>query len=171
MVTEGELAPDFTLPNESGQPVTLSELRGKPVVLYFYPKDNTSGLYDAGVRIRDAWSEFEARGRGRARRLTRRRRLAREVQGAATGCRSPCSPTRSTPSPRRYGVWAREVALRAHLYGHRPLDLRDRRRRQGHQGDAKRAARDARRRRARGSRGLRPLYRRARRRFSPRCSQ
>ena len=62
MVTEGELAPDFTLPGDSGEPVTLSELRGKPVVLYFYPKNNTSGCTTQACGIRDAWSEFEASG-------------------------------------------------------------------------------------------------------------
>jgi len=36
-------APDFTLPNQDGEPVTLSTLRGKPVVLYFYPKADTPG--------------------------------------------------------------------------------------------------------------------------------
>jgi thioredoxin-dependent peroxiredoxin len=41
MVLEGELAPDFTLLSDSGDEVTLSSLRGRPVVLYFYPKDDT----------------------------------------------------------------------------------------------------------------------------------
>jgi peroxiredoxin Q/BCP len=62
VVTEGELAPDFTLPSDSGEPVTLSELRGKPVVLYFYPRDNTSGCTTQACGIRDAWSEFEEAG-------------------------------------------------------------------------------------------------------------
>ena len=43
MLQEGTLAPDFTLPDKDGNPVTLSSLRGKKVVLYFYPKDNTPG--------------------------------------------------------------------------------------------------------------------------------
>lgn len=42
MVSEGETAPDFTLESESGEPIRLSSFRGKTVVLYFYPKDNTS---------------------------------------------------------------------------------------------------------------------------------
>jgi peroxiredoxin Q/BCP len=62
VVTEGESAPDFTLPSDTGEPVTLSEFRGKPVVLYFYPKDNTSGCTTQACGIRDAWSEFEAAG-------------------------------------------------------------------------------------------------------------
>jgi peroxiredoxin Q/BCP len=42
--------------------VRLSELRGKPVVLYFYPKDNTAGCTKQACGIRDAWSEFERAG-------------------------------------------------------------------------------------------------------------
>ena len=38
MVAEGDTAPDFTLPDQDGREVTLSDLRGRPVVLYFYPK-------------------------------------------------------------------------------------------------------------------------------------
>ena len=43
MVEEGKAAPDFELVNDSGETVTLSSLRGRPVVLYFYPKDDTPG--------------------------------------------------------------------------------------------------------------------------------
>lgn len=43
MIEEGTTAPDFTLPNQDDEKVTLSELRGRPVVLYFYPKADTPG--------------------------------------------------------------------------------------------------------------------------------
>ena len=43
MIEEGAEAPDFTLPDQDGEEVTLSSLRGKPVVLYSYPKADTSG--------------------------------------------------------------------------------------------------------------------------------
>ncbi len=43
MVTIGEMAPDFTLPDPDGNPVSLSDLRGRRVILYFYPKAMTSG--------------------------------------------------------------------------------------------------------------------------------
>jgi thioredoxin-dependent peroxiredoxin len=62
VVEEGKLAPDFELLSDSGETVTLSSFRGKPVVLYFYPKDNTSGCTTQACGIRDAWSEFEAAG-------------------------------------------------------------------------------------------------------------
>ena len=43
MIEEGTEAPDFTLPDQDGEDVTLSDLRGRPVVLYFYPKADTTG--------------------------------------------------------------------------------------------------------------------------------
>jgi peroxiredoxin Q/BCP len=43
MLAEGQLAPDFTLPTDEGKPLTLSSLRGRYVVLFFYPKDDTPG--------------------------------------------------------------------------------------------------------------------------------
>jgi thioredoxin-dependent peroxiredoxin len=43
MIAPDDIAPDFTLPDQEGRPVTLSELRGQKVVVYFYPKAETSG--------------------------------------------------------------------------------------------------------------------------------
>lgn len=43
MLTEGDLAPDFTLPDDQGRPVRLSAFRGRPVVLWFYVRDFTPG--------------------------------------------------------------------------------------------------------------------------------
>jgi thioredoxin-dependent peroxiredoxin len=59
VVTEGEKAPDFTLENDAGDTVSLSDFRGKPVVLYFYPKDDTPGCTAQACGIRDAYDEFE----------------------------------------------------------------------------------------------------------------
>jgi thioredoxin-dependent peroxiredoxin len=61
-VREGEPAPDFTLTDDHGEEVTLSSLRGKPVVLYFYPKDDTPGCTAQACGIRDAYGEFERAG-------------------------------------------------------------------------------------------------------------
>jgi peroxiredoxin Q/BCP len=52
-VEEGKPAPDFTLPDQDGKPVTLSEQRGKWVVLYFYPKDDTPGCTKEACSFRD----------------------------------------------------------------------------------------------------------------------
>ncbi len=62
MVEEGTLAPDFTLPSDTGEAVTLSALRGRPVVLYFYPRDDTPGCTRQACGVRDAWGEITATG-------------------------------------------------------------------------------------------------------------
>ncbi len=62
MVEEGKPAPDFELTSDSGERVKLSDLRGKPVVLYFYPKDDTSGCTKQACGLRDAYDTFENRG-------------------------------------------------------------------------------------------------------------
>jgi thioredoxin-dependent peroxiredoxin len=62
MIAEGQEAPDFELTSDTGETVRLSELRGKPVVLYFYPKDDTPGCTTQACGIRDAYGEFERAG-------------------------------------------------------------------------------------------------------------
>jgi peroxiredoxin Q/BCP len=62
MVEEGAPAPDFTLTADSGEAVTLSSLRGKPIVLYFYPKDDTPGCTAQACGIRDSYDAFGERG-------------------------------------------------------------------------------------------------------------
>ena len=62
MLTEGDTAPDFTLESDAGEQVSLSGLRGKPVVLYFYPKDDTPGCTRQACGIRDAWGDFQKAG-------------------------------------------------------------------------------------------------------------
>ena len=62
MIEEGRPAPDFTLDSDAGEPVTLSSLRGAPVVLYFYPKDDTPGCTAQACAIRDAWAAYAERG-------------------------------------------------------------------------------------------------------------
>ncbi|MDN5351291.1 MAG: thioredoxin-dependent peroxiredoxin [Clostridiales bacterium] len=51
-------APDFTLPDKDGHPVTLSDFRGKKVVLYFYPKDNTPGCTKQACAFAEAYDAF-----------------------------------------------------------------------------------------------------------------
>lgn len=60
MPTVGDLAPDFTLPTDSGEELTLSSLRGRPVVLYFYPKDDTSGCTTEACEFRDLVPRFDS---------------------------------------------------------------------------------------------------------------
>jgi peroxiredoxin Q/BCP len=62
VVEEGKPAPDFELASDTGERIRLSGLQGKPVVLYFYPKDDTPGCTRQACDIRDAWGEFEQAG-------------------------------------------------------------------------------------------------------------
>jgi peroxiredoxin Q/BCP len=62
MVEEGKAAPDFELQSDAGETIKLSDLRGKPVVLYFYPKDDTPGCTAQACGIRDAYGEFQQAG-------------------------------------------------------------------------------------------------------------
>jgi len=62
VINEGDQAPDFTLQSDTGTDVTLSSLRGRPVVLYFYPRDDTPGCTKQACGIRDVYGEFERAG-------------------------------------------------------------------------------------------------------------
>ena len=58
----GDTAPDFTLPSQKGSPVSLRDLRGKAVVLYFYPKDDTPGCTTESCAFRDQYEVFKTSG-------------------------------------------------------------------------------------------------------------
>ncbi|WP_047152385.1 thioredoxin-dependent thiol peroxidase [Aneurinibacillus tyrosinisolvens] len=60
-LTVGQAAPDFTLPASNGEEVSLHDFRGKNVVLYFYPKDNTPGCTKESCDFRDNAGQFEAK--------------------------------------------------------------------------------------------------------------
>ena len=60
-LTVGDLAPDFSLPDAQGQVISLADLRGKVVVLYFYPRDNTPGCTQEACAFRDAYADFAGR--------------------------------------------------------------------------------------------------------------
>jgi thioredoxin-dependent peroxiredoxin len=62
MLNVGDPAPDFTLQNDAGENVKLSSLRGKPVILYWYPRDDTPGCTKEACSIRDAYGEFQRAG-------------------------------------------------------------------------------------------------------------
>jgi thioredoxin-dependent peroxiredoxin len=62
VVEEGKPAPEFELRDEEGEPVSLASLRGRPVVLYFYPKDDTPGCTTQACGLRDAYAQFRERG-------------------------------------------------------------------------------------------------------------
>jgi peroxiredoxin Q/BCP len=62
VIEPGDTAPDFELPDQDGQPVTLSSLRGQPVVLYFYPKADTPGCTTQACGVRDHLADYEQAG-------------------------------------------------------------------------------------------------------------
>ena len=61
-IDAGIKAPDFTLPDENGENVTLSAFRGQKVILYFYPKDDTPGCTTEACHFRDDYAEYEKLG-------------------------------------------------------------------------------------------------------------
>ena len=62
MLKRGNKAPAFSLPADSGETISLKDLKGKPVVLYFYPKDDTSGCTVEACEFRDSWREVRQSG-------------------------------------------------------------------------------------------------------------
>ncbi len=62
MLNEGDDAPDFTTKNQNGEDVKLSDYKGKRVVLYFYPKDDTPGCTKEACSLRDSFDVFEEKG-------------------------------------------------------------------------------------------------------------
>ena len=62
MIAPGQPAPDFTLPDQEGEPVRLSDLRGRTVVLYFYPKADTPGCTQQACGVREHRADYDAAG-------------------------------------------------------------------------------------------------------------
>ncbi|MBO6837630.1 MAG: thioredoxin-dependent thiol peroxidase [Alphaproteobacteria bacterium] len=61
-LSEGDTAPDFTMPTDGGGTIRLSDLKGKPVILYFYPKDDTPGCTKEACGFRDSLPDFSGAG-------------------------------------------------------------------------------------------------------------
>jgi len=61
-IVEGKSAPDFTLNDASGKPVSLKDFGGKNLILYFYPKDDTPGCTKEACGFRDGWSDLKKAG-------------------------------------------------------------------------------------------------------------
>ena len=150
MIEEGTEAPDFELTSDDGSTVRLSDLRGKPVVLYFYPKDDTPGCTTQACGIRDAWGDFE--------------RAGAVVLGVSPDDEQshvkfkakydlPFTLLADTDhkTADEYGVWGEKTYAGKTYDGRLPLHVRDRRRRQRRQGATRREAGHPRRRRAGGA--------------------
>jgi len=61
-LTQGDMAPDFTLPTDGSGSVSLASLRGKPVVVFFYPKDDTSGCTEEAIAFSQKKGDFDKLG-------------------------------------------------------------------------------------------------------------
>lgn len=59
-IIEGQAAPDFTLPNQDGESVSLSDYKGKRVIVYFYPRDNTPGCTKQAIGFTELYDQFQA---------------------------------------------------------------------------------------------------------------
>lgn len=106
----GQPAPDFTLRDENNQPVTLSQLRGQPVVLFFYPLDFSPVCTTEMCTVRDDYSDFEATGArvfGISRDSVYAHRAFKESQGLKQTLLSDMSGTVA----RQYGVWNEQANL------------------------------------------------------------
>ena len=153
MVEEGKPAPDFELTSDSGDTVKLSDLRGKPVVLYFYPKDDTPGCTTQACAIRDSYDDFAERGAvvlGVSPDTETSHVKFKEKYGLPFTLLA--DPEHEVAE--KYGDVGRAEELRQDVHGHRALDVPDRQRGARREGDAAREARHARRAGARGAAGL-----------------
>ena len=91
-VEVGDKAPDFTLPADGGGEVSLKALKGKPVVLYFYPKDDTSGCTAEACAFRDTLPDF-SKVKAQVIGISRD-----SVSATTSSSRSTSSPSRSLPT-------------------------------------------------------------------------
>ncbi len=151
-IEPGDKAPAFTLPTDGGGTVSLAKLKGKTVILYFYPKDDTPGCTKEACGFRDNFPKFaksDAVVIGVSKDSVKRHdnfkakyklpfTLAADVDGKV--CEA-------------YGVWVEKSDLRPQIHGHRARDLPDRRQGRGAPGLAQGQGRGPRRRSSGGGQG------------------
>jgi peroxiredoxin Q/BCP len=102
---EGSPAPDFTLPGDNGTEISLSAYRGQPVVLYFYPKDNTSGCTKEAVAFNDLSGDFKAAGVA-VIGVSPDPVASHDKFKAKYGLTFPLAADEGTTVANAYGVWA-----------------------------------------------------------------
>lgn len=114
---EGAAAPDFSLPNSTGETVSLKQFQGRWVVLYFYPKDGTPGCTKEGCSFRDSLTELQGTGAtvlGVSRDSLESHRAFAERHGFSFGLLSDADAEVSTA----YGVYAERI-----LYGRKSTGI------------------------------------------------
>ena len=153
MIEAGTPAPEFELKADDGSTVTLAGLRGRRVVLYFYPKDDTPGCTAQACGIRDQWQDFrgvDAVVLGVSPDDEASHRRFKEKYGLPFTLLAD----EDHAVAERYGVWGERHHVRQDLHGDQALDVRDRRERDRALGDVRREAGHARGARARSARRL-----------------
>ena len=116
MIEPGQAAPDFTLPDQDGNPVALAQLRGKTVVLYFYPKADTPGCTRQACGVRDHASDYDAAGAvvlGVSRDSVARLRSFADKHGLAF----PLLSDEDHAVAEAYGVWVEKSMYGRRFFG------------------------------------------------------
>lgn len=110
-------APDFTLPVTGGGNVTLSELRGKPVVLFFYPRDDTPGCTRESIGFSESLSAFEAAG-AEVLGISRDTMAKHDKFTAKHGLTVPLLSDEEGTVTETYGVWVEK-----NMYGKKSMGI------------------------------------------------
>ena len=117
MVETGSDAPDFTLPRDGGEQMTLSALRPKAVVLYFYPRDDTPGCTKEAIAFTDHLAAFEAAGAvilGVSKDTVAKHEKFRDKHGLGVALLSDAE----SDVCERYGVWVEK-----NMYGKKSMGI------------------------------------------------
>ena len=125
-MNEGDTAPDFELPNQDGETVSLSALRGKRVVLYFYPKASTPGCTTQACGVRDHLPDYEGAGAVVLGVSPDPVKMIRKFHDDE-GLNFDLLGDEDHAVAESYGVWVVEVEVRQDVLGQRAHDIRHRR--------------------------------------------
>ena len=104
MPNVNDTAPDFTLPRDGGGTVSLAELAGAPVVLFFYPKDDTSGCTKESIAFSELYAEFQALG-AHVFGISKDSVAKHDKFRAKHGLSVPLLSDEGTTTCEDYGVW------------------------------------------------------------------
>ncbi len=113
----GDVAPDFDLPTDGGGRVRLADLKGKPVVLYFYPKDDTSGCTSEAQQFSAVMGEFQAAG-AIVVGVSKDSVASHDKFKAKYGLAFPLASDESGETVERYGAWVEKS-----MYGRKYMGI------------------------------------------------
>ncbi len=132
MIADGKKAPDFKLPDETGNVVQLSKLKGRPVVVYFYPKDDTSGCTQEAKDFSCLAEEFAGAG-AEIVGISPDGALSHQKFKSKYDLSAPAFGRREKRGRRSLRSVGREIDVRKKIHGGRALDLLGRQVRQARQ--------------------------------------